>query len=168
MHAPGLLAIIAVGALMGACGSPATTPKGFPAHPGPTWEDAGGSPLSADVISVHHGDEHCQHDEYDFLHVGWPLGSAADRAGAGARQFVRDPNGELSEVAAHYGGELQAEWTRVDVLSGEVVRTGFTTTGPNDEYVELLLPSDRDDVVHLMIGDHVEVWPLADPPVGCD
>lgn len=87
---------------------------GFPTYPGPQWEDADGVELSEDVISIHHGDDHCQHDEFDFLHLGWPLGTAADRAGTSARQYGRDGDGELADTAPLYGGEFAAEWQRFD------------------------------------------------------
>lgn len=160
--------VVAFAVLAAACGCAATSARGFSGYPGPMWEDAEGSPLSADAISVHHGDKHCDHDQYDFLHMGWPLGSAAERAGAGARQYVRDLDGGLSEEIALYGDGLQVEWARLDALPKDAVRTGFTTTGPGGKQVELLLSDERDDVIYMMIGDAVERWPLADPPVGCD
>jgi hypothetical protein len=151
---------------------PALTSAGggsvFPSYPGPTWEDGDGAPLSPDVVAVHHGDPHCQHDRYDFLHLGWPLGTAEDRAGADARQYVRDPEGALADEATSYGGELQARWQDLDALPDDAVATGYTAFGGGDPSVELWLQGDRDDAVYLVVDGTAELWPLAEPPLTCD
>ncbi|PSO52858.1 MAG: hypothetical protein BRC31_03865 [Actinobacteria bacterium QS_5_72_10] len=65
----------------------------FFAYPGPQWYDADGNKLSEDVIATYHGPEHCQQHKPDFLHLGWPLGTSAERLADSARQYVRDPDG---------------------------------------------------------------------------
>jgi hypothetical protein len=42
------------------------------------------------------------------------------------------------------------------------------TTSENGRDVELWLPADRDAAVYITIDGVVEVWPLNEPPLGCD
>lgn len=140
---------------------------GFPAYPGPQWYDADGNELSEDVIAIHHGPEHCQQHKVGFLHLGWPLGTAAERLADSARQYVRASDEELNEFRSSYGDRTVAEWRRLDELPRDATETGFTTSeGGRD--VELWLPPERDDAAYIVIDDVVEVWPFAEPPLGCD
>ena len=139
----------------------------FPDYPGPQWYDADGNELSKEVIATYHGPEHCQQDKVDFLHLGWPPGTAAELIADPARQYVRAPDGELADIAPSSGWDLLAEWRRLDDLPHDAIQTGFTTN-ESGRNVELWLPAERDDAAYIVIDDVVEVWPVADPPIGCD
>lgn len=140
---------------------------GFSAYPGPQWHDAQGNELSKEVIAIYPGPEHCQQHEVDFLHVGWPLGTAADLIGDSARQYVRASDQELNEISPSYSDRTAAEWQRLDELPPDALETGFTSSDGGRD-VELWLPADRDDAAYLLIDDVVEVWPRAEPGLGCD
>jgi len=135
-------------------------------YPGPPWCDADGNKLSEDVIAIYHGPEHCQQHKADFLHLGWPLGTSAERLADSARQYVRDPDGELAHIA-FCCDELPLEWRRLDELPPDAIETGVTTS-ENGRDVELWLSADRDPAVYITIDGVVEVWPLNEPPLGCD
>ncbi len=141
---------------------------GFPTYPGPQWEDGDGSRLSRDVIAVFHGDPHCQHDVYDFLHLGWPLGTPAERAGADSRQYVRDTEGTLAEDARYDGEGMHGDWQQLSALPGDAVATGFTAAGSGSPSVELWLSEGPEELVYMVVDGQAELWPLSDPPVGCD
>jgi hypothetical protein len=176
MDAMRWLAVVALAGTVGlvsACSSPQSLMSAgggalFSGYPGPQWEDAHGASLSGDVVAVYHGDPHCQHDRYDFLHLGWPLGTAEDRAGREARQYVRDPDGALAEEVPYYGGELQAQWQTLEDLPEDAVAAGFSTSGAGSPSVELWLPGERNDAVYLVVDGTPELWPLVEPPVTCD
>jgi hypothetical protein len=55
----------------------------------------------------------------------------------------------------------------LDDLPQDAIQTGFTTND-SGRNVELWLPAERDDAAYIVIDDVVEVWPLADPPIGRD
>lgn len=158
--------IVLVGALLTAVAC-SSVDDGFSAYPGPQWHDAQGEELSKEVIAVYPGPEHCQQHEVDFLHLGWPLGTAADLIGDSARQYVRASDGELNEISASYGDRTAAEHQRLDELPPDAIETGFTTSDGGRD-VELWLPADRADRAYIVIDDIVEVWARAEPGLGCD
>jgi hypothetical protein len=161
----GVMVAVMLVLVLASCGRGA---QGFPTYPGPQWEEGNGDPLSRDVIAVFHGDPHCQHDVYDFLHLGWPLGTPAERAGADSRQYARDTEGALAEEARLYGDGLHGDWRELSALPGDAVATGLTAAGSGSPSVELWLSESREDLVYMVVDGQAELWPLSDPPVGCD
>jgi hypothetical protein len=117
---------------------------------------------------VFHGDPHCEHDVYDLLHLGSPLGTPAERAGADSRQYVRDTEGSLPEVARYHGDGVHGDWQQLSALPSDAVTTGFTASGSASPSAALWLAEGREDRVYMVVDGQVEQWALADPPIGCD
>lgn len=118
----------------------------------PTWTKEGAD-VDREEISAGAGPEHCSWEKAVFLHLGWPMGTVSQTSKE-SRQYIRDP-----------GNVIEADMPDLDRAA----------TLPNDaedtEYrlgdLQLwLAPSDADGA-YFRLGDDVERWPLANPPIAC-
>jgi hypothetical protein len=131
------------------------------------WYDGDGAALpdgSPDsmgmVLNVFRGDEtHCQWGSATFMHIGWPLGTAANSLG-GWRQYVRDPDG-LFDDRALYAGYLSDTSLPADAFD-----TGYHR-GPWHLWVDPSQPATAVFVVNADTGT-IERWGGAQKPIRCE
>lgn len=141
---------VALGLVLAGCGLERGAEVTFVDHPGPVWRDGEGDAVSAEVLNVIRGPEHCGWESAAILHVGWPLGTESQDASQ-SRQYVRDPHGVLRDVAP--------EPPDLDVaLLEDAEPTGYVTRG-----LELWInPEELDEELYLVTGAGAERWSRAD------
>lgn len=141
---------LAVLALSGCTGSPAAEVE-YVDYPGPVWRDGERRAVSAEVLNVIRGPEHCGWGSAAILHVGWPLGRESENISQ-ARLYVRDPHGVLPKDAVSTPGDLAA------ILPEDAQASGYATDG-----LELWISrSEIDEAVYLVTEGGVERWPRAE------
>ncbi len=119
-----------------------------------TWTRADGTSAPSEVVNVIQGPEHCGWDSSLWLHLGWPLGTAAESAEQ-IRQYVRDPEDVLG---------MADEFDRQASLPEGSTFTGFTT-----DDVELWLgPDNGDAAIYLVFAPEVvQHWPRSAEVIAC-
>jgi hypothetical protein len=133
-----------------------------------TWTDASGEPLPDGsgnaplVMRVSEGPDHCGWTSVTFLLLAWPIGSASAGPGEDLRQYLRDPQGLLTDSQA-VTFESRGE------LPDDAVPTGYQ----RGEWQLWIAPSDQDEAVYVVKGDPNaggtwERWSRTTVPVGCD
>lgn len=129
------------------------------------WFDGNGVPLpngspdsTGTVLVVFRGAEHCQWGSASFMHVGWPLGTAANSL-EDWRQYVRDPKGLFDD------GALQVGFLSDTSLPADAADTGYQR-GPWQLWMS---PSQADDAVFVVNEDTaaVERWGRSSQPILC-
>lgn len=126
-------------------------------YPGFVWT-RNGAALQPGELNTIAGPDHCQWQTATLLHIGWPPGAVATEL-SGARQYIRDPKGRLSEVASLRGARFERSVT----LPADAKPTGHKL-GAIELYVS---PSDQDQWIYLASPSDTERWPRSDPPIGC-
>ena len=118
------------------------------------WRDARGDEVGEFVVTTYRGAEHCGWQSAVFLHLGWPLGTAAKTMNS-ARQYVRDPNGLFrSEVAPL---DLDAS------LPDDAEDTGY-----DQGDIELWISKrEAANAIYIVDGKRVERWPRTRRVVAC-
>lgn len=119
------------------------------------WTGPDGEPVPSEVLNVLRGPQHCDWESSVLLHVGWPLGTAADTA-ADIRQYVRDPKGVLPDVVmGSFGADVQ-------------VPAGASATGYEADGVELWLgESGGEEAMYVVFEEHAERWPRTAEVIAC-
>lgn len=124
---------------------------------GAQWNGPAGDPAPSRVVNVIRGPDHCDWQSSIWLHLGWPVGTAAETA-ADIRQYVRDPRDVLPENVKKASLDMDAE------LPGAGDPTGYHV-----DSVELWLGDDGgDDAVYVVLEDHVERWPRTTEVIACE
>lgn len=119
----------------------------------PTWT-RGGEDVDAEELSAFAGDEHCSWERVVFLHLGRPHGTVPQSSNE-FRQYIRDPRGGV-EVGPQ--DELDLTARLPDDAKDTTYRLG--------DLQLWLAPSDPDGA-YLRLGDDLERWPRANPPIAC-
>jgi hypothetical protein len=118
-----------------------------------------GSPSSeGTVLFVFRGSKQCQWGSATFMHVGWPLGTAANSLGDW-RQYVRDPEGLFDDGAL-----------RVGFLSNTALPDDAADTGYHRGSWQLWVsPSQADDAVFVVneTTGAVERWGRSSERIIC-
>jgi hypothetical protein len=117
--------------------------------PDGTSDARNGFPL---VIHTFNGDGHCDWESVVFLHISWPPGTVygpvGDDSRAGRfRQYVRDPNGALGNLARHFDPNAS--------LPRDARPTGLHR-GPWELWIS---PAEAERAVYLLKDGQVERWP---------
>jgi hypothetical protein len=118
------------------------------------WTDSRGNEVPDSVLVTYRGAEHCDWQSAVFLETGWPLGTR-HVTGAGARMFVRDPDGLFSD-------QLLAEFDDNAELPRDARSTGYRRGD-----VELWLSPSEADRALFVVRAEVERWPRARERFGC-
>lgn len=122
---------------------------------GARWTGPDGETVPSEVLNVLRGPQHCDWQSSVLLHVGWPLGTAADTA-ADIRQYVRDPKGVLPDVVmGSFGADVQ-------------VPAGASATGYEADGVGLWLGEDGgEEAIYVVFEEHAERWPRTAEVIAC-
>jgi len=137
------------------CDSPSGSPTDLASQPDDwldygtylRWTDSEGCLVRIDVISHHHGAEHCGWEQSQYITIGKPLGrSMQDNSEEETARYFWDPQGVLP------GGPFGTEIERAN-LPGSAVDTGFRRNGH-----ELWLDESDESVIYIVAGDTVQVW----------
>ena len=126
-----------------------------PGYPGYGWSRDGHGPVEGTELTTIAGPSHCHWQTATMMFIGWPPGTAAGTF-AGARMFIRDPQGVYAE--GRYRDRLELHAT----LPPDARPTGHRL-GPIALY---LSPSD-DDGIYLVAPSGAERWPRVDPAGLC-
>ncbi|MGW0585739.1 hypothetical protein ACWD25_60045 [Streptomyces sp. NPDC002920] len=110
------------------------------------WTDRTGRRVPTTTVTGYSGAEHCDWQSAHFLSMG---------RGARERQYVRDPDGVISEtlLTAPYDGDARMPAAAHD-------------TGYRYGDWQLWLTDDR-ATAYVRTSDGVEAWPVAKEPVAC-
>lgn len=120
-------------------------------YPGPVWRNGEGQAVSAEVLNVIRGPEHCGWESAAILHIGWPLGTESQNH-LQSRQYVRDPQAVLQREHASAPPDLDVS------LPQDAKPSGYATRG-----LELWVsPSEIDEAVYLVTRGRAERWPRAE------
>jgi hypothetical protein len=108
-------------------------------------------------VRVYQGDEHCEWERVTFMEVAWPPGSITTPP-SDVRQFVRDPHGVLDHPAT-----LRGDFTR-DVEAP----SGAEPTGVRTARAEIWVAPSNENGLYIRHSDGTfDLWPRADPQIGC-
>jgi hypothetical protein len=124
------------------------------------WLDARDERVSELVVSTYHpdpGGDHCGWESVIVLHLGWPLGTAAEPRSSTARQYVRDAEGELG-ASGRVALDLDTE------LPPDADYTGYSS----GELHLWISPSDANEAVYVVRPGRVERWPRSRSHIFCD